>query len=205
MNSFEKGLESYLGKDRLKKVQSYRIGIGGAGGLGSNVAFNLVRSGFKSFVIVDFDIIEASNLNRQFYFIDQVGKFKVEALKENLLRINPDLDLKVIRKEVNKENMEYFFSDCDILVEAFDKVKSKKLMVERYMNSDKLLVSASGIGGWGNSDDLSVKKINDTFYLVGDLVSEVSKERPPISPRVNICAAKQGNIILKLVLEDYYG
>ena len=64
-----------------------RIGIAGAGGLGSNVAVNLVRTGVKKLKIVDFDVVDESNLNRQFYFMDQVGRPKVEALRENLLRI----------------------------------------------------------------------------------------------------------------------
>ena len=65
-----------------------RIGIAGAGGIGSNVAMLLVRAGFTKFTIVDFDYLEQSNLNRQFYFEDQLGKSKVESLKINLERIS---------------------------------------------------------------------------------------------------------------------
>ena len=73
-----------------------KIGIAGAGGLGSNVALNLVRSGIDAFRIVDFDCVEASNLNRQFYFRDQIGRPKVEALRENLQRIRPEVEVDAI-------------------------------------------------------------------------------------------------------------
>lgn len=204
MNQFEKALIDYIGEENLEKIQSYKIGIGGAGGLGSNSAFNLVRSGFKSFVVADFDQIEYSNLDRQFYFFDQVGLNKVQVLEDNLLRINPNLDIKVIPERVTEENIGRFFADCDIIIEAFDNVESKKLIVEKYMNSDKLLVSATGLAGWGKSDEIKTRKVNDNFYLVGDFVTGVSEDNPPISPRVNLAAAKQADIVLTYVLEGDY-
>lgn len=200
MNSFEKALAAYIGEKRLRKIQSVTVGIGGAGGLGSNCAFNLVRSGFKSFVIADFDVIDYSNLNRQFYFYRQVGRKKVEVLRENLLNINPDLNIKAIGKKVTEENVEDIFRDCDIVVEAFDQVCYKRLMVESFMNSSKFLVAASGLAGWGNSDEIKIRKIKDNFYVVGDFATEVGPGKPPLSPRVNIAAAKQADIILEYVL-----
>ena len=79
-----------------------KIGIAGAGGLGSNVAVHLVRSGISSLKICDFDVIENSNLNRQFYFKDQIGQNKVNALFENLKRINPSLNLQIIQRKFLK-------------------------------------------------------------------------------------------------------
>ena len=58
MNEFEKALVSYIGEEKLRKIQSVKIGIAGAGGLGSNCAFNLVRSGFNKLLIVDYDRVE---------------------------------------------------------------------------------------------------------------------------------------------------
>jgi sulfur carrier protein ThiS adenylyltransferase len=204
MNQFEEGLVNYIGEDNLHKIQSYKVGIGGAGGLGSNCAYNLVRSGFKSFVIVDFDVVEFSNLNRQFYFAHQVGQNKVEALKENLLAINPDLDIEIKTNKITQDNIQDFFKDCDIVIEAFDQIISKRIIVEEYMNSTKLLVSATGLAGWGSSDKIKIKRVKDTFYLVGDFITEVSEDTPPISPKVNIVAAKQADIVLQYVLEGKY-
>ncbi|MCX7710452.1 MAG: sulfur carrier protein ThiS adenylyltransferase ThiF [Clostridia bacterium] len=200
MNDFERSLARYIGEDRLKKIQSIKVGIAGAGGLGSNCAFNLVRSGFNSLKIIDFDLVEFSNLDRQFYFLDQVGKPKVEALKNNLLRINPDLYVEDIRDRITEDNVVDIFNDCDVVVEAFDQVQCKRLIVEKYYQSGKLLVSASGLGGWGNSDAICVRKVHSKFYLIGDYVSEVNEDVPPISPRVNIAAAKQADVILEWAL-----
>lgn len=202
MNEFEQALAVYMGKTKLKKIQQVKIGIAGAGGLGSNCACNLVRSGFKKFMLVDFDIIEASNLNRQFYFSDQIGMPKVEILKHNLLRINPDLEVEISQARITGENADNFFGNCNIIVEAFDKVACKTMLVEKYYSSDKLLVAANGVSGWGNSDAIVIKKIHETFYLIGDAVSESNENRPPIAPRVNIAAAKQADVILEYVINE---
>ena len=201
LNAFEKEIYNYLGKSNYKKIQSYKVGIAGAGGLGSNCAFNLVRSGFKRLLLVDYDNIEYSNLNRQFYFYNQVGASKVKLLKENLLRINPDLEIETINKKVSKDNIEMIFRDCQVVIEAFDNLASKKMIVEEYLNSTKLLVAASGLAAWGKSDQIIIKKVKNNSYIVGDFISEVSETAPAFSPRVNIVAAKQADIVLNYVLE----
>ncbi|OEF96182.1 sulfur carrier protein ThiS adenylyltransferase ThiF [Desulfuribacillus alkaliarsenatis] len=202
MNAFEQAVANYIGSDNLEKIQSKTIGIAGAGGLGSNCAFNLVRSGFKNFVIVDFDVLEYSNLNRQFYFIDQIGKPKVQVLKENLMRINPDLNLAIHQERLETSNLDEYYANCDVVVEAFDTIAAKRMIASRYMSSEKLFVSASGLAGWGNSDDIKITKVKDKFYLVGDLETGVKPGVPPISPRVNIAAGKLADIILSNVLDD---
>lgn len=201
MNNFEEALTRYINRDDLEKIQSLKVGIIGAGGLGSNAALNLVRSGFKSFIIADFDQVEASNLNRQFYFLKQKDKLKVEALKENLLLINPDLAIKTICQEITKANIADIFKSCDIIIEACDRVASKKIVVEEFMQQDKLLVAASGVGGYGDSDQVKIKEIREGFYLVGDFNSEVGDKYQPLAPKVNLVAAKQADIILNSVLE----
>ena len=84
MNKFLKGLKKYLTKDQLQTIQSHRIGIGGAGGLGSNCAMILVRTGFTHIEILDHDIIEASNLNRQQYYINEIDQPKVTVTQKRL-------------------------------------------------------------------------------------------------------------------------
>lgn len=202
MNNFERALAEYIGEERLSKIQKVKIGIGGAGGLGSNCAFNLVRSGFRRFKIVDFDVVEASNLNRQFYFSDQIGIPKVKALEQNLKRINPDIAIETGMERITDENVKYVFEDCDAVVEAFDRVEYKTMIVESYYSSGKLLVAASGLAGWGNSDEIKIRRIHDKFYMVGDFVSEVNGKTPPVSPRVNIAAAKQADIILEYFCKE---
>ncbi|NDV22059.1 sulfur carrier protein ThiS adenylyltransferase ThiF [Desulfovibrio sp. JC022] len=203
MNRTEQGIAKYLGKDCLHNLQAVRIGIAGAGGLGSNCAMHLVRSGFKKFIIADFDRIEESNLNRQFYFADQVGKSKVEALSDNLRAINPDLDITAHVTSIHRENVHELFGDCDVIIEAFDDAAAKKTLVETFLSTGKLLVTASGMGGTGNTDEIKTRKVRDNFYIIGDMKTECNAETPPFSPRVAICAAKQADIVLEHYLNKF--
>ena len=200
MNDFIGALTQTFGLENLAKIQRTRIGLAGAGGLGSNCAQFLVRSGFCNFTLVDYDRVEFSNLNRQFFFLHQVGKPKVEALQENLLQINPDLNITTKQCKIESDNVAQLFADCDVVIEALDCSEYKRLVVENYLNSQQLLVAVSGLAGWGASEDIKIRKIKDRFYLVGDLVSEVSQERPPVAPSVVVAAAKQADIVLHYVL-----
>jgi sulfur carrier protein ThiS adenylyltransferase len=200
MNEFEAALGRYLTDEQLSKIRAVKIGIAGAGGLGSNCAAALVRTGFRRIKIADFDVIDHSNLNRQFYFLEQVGRPKVEALKENLEQINPSLELEISHARLESGNLSELFDDCDIVVEAFDRPEYKKLIVERYMNSRKLLVAASGLAGWGKSDRIRVHRVKENFYLIGDLSTGIGPGVPPLAPCVFIAAAKQADVILSHVL-----
>jgi sulfur carrier protein ThiS adenylyltransferase len=202
MNPLEEGLIKFLGPDRLARIQKTKVGIAGAGGLGSNCAVNLVRLGIKRLVMVDYDRVEASNLNRQFYFADQIGRLKVEALRDNLLRINPDLELTVIPAKIEKTNLGEFFTDCQVVIEAFDQAEYKQLLIEHWVGTGALLVAASGLAGWENIDAVVCRWIHSNFCLVGDLVSEVSDQYPPLAPRVNVAAAKEANAVLEWILKE---
>jgi sulfur carrier protein ThiS adenylyltransferase len=200
MNAFTRGLERYLSRERLAHIRSRHIGVAGAGGLGSNCALMLVRCGFRQFTIADFDTVAASNLNRQFYNLDQVAVLKVEALKQNLKAINPDVNITAVNRNIDRGNIRRIFDPCDIIVEAFDAVSAKKMVAETYADSDKLLVCASGIAGWGRSDAITVHRVHDRFFIVGDQATAVSAARPPLAPRVTLAAAKQADIVLEYVL-----
>lgn len=170
--------------------------------MGSNCAQLLVRSGFVNFRILDFDVVEAGNLNRQFFFCSQIGQKKVEALADNLRQINAAVSVSMQHERATPENAGALFADCDVVVEAFDDPACKKMLVEAYRSSGKLLVAASGIAGWGDSDRIRIHKISNNFYVVGDLVSGIGPETPPMGPCVNIAAAKQADIVLTHVLNS---
>ena len=203
MNSVEEGLAAYLGQERIAWLQTLRVGIAGCGGLGSNCAMHLVRSGFKRFVLVDFDRVEVSNLNRQAFFGSQVGQFKAEALAANMRAVNPDLEIDIYIERVDVARVKYLFGDCDAVVEAFDRAPAKKRLVEALLPLGTMVVSASGIGGCGDGDALVTRKVRDNFYLVGDGVTECNLDTPPLSPRVGIAAAKQADVILAHFLARY--
>ncbi len=201
VNKFEKTLAEILGAKNLARIQNVKICIAGAGGLGSNCALYLARSGFKRFRIVDFDRVEYSNLNRQFYFASQVGRSKVEALKENLLLVNPDLAIEALPQKISQENVAEYFCGCDAVVEALDNVHGKTMLIEACLGTGKLLVAASGLAGWGNSDRIRIRRVRDNFYIVGDMISEAGPGCPPLAPGVNAAAAMQADVVLSYYLK----
>lgn len=200
MNEFEKGLGRYLKTGQLLKIQAKKIGIAGAGGLGSNIAHALVRTGFKDFMLVDNDSIEPSNLNRQNYYIDEIGWPKIDMLSKRLRQINPDVQIQAFKIRLDSENVFKYFDDRDIIFEAFDGAASKKMLLEAYGNSSKFLVFGCGMAGIANINEIKIKKIKPSVYFVGDSVSEASIENPPLAPRVMACASLMASVAVEHVL-----
>lgn len=182
-------------------LSKFCVGIAGAGGLGSNCAVSLLRTGIGKLVIADFDIVESSNLNRQFYFKNQVGLSKVEALKENLLAINPNAQIDIYNIKLESKNIPELFKNCDVIVEAFDKSEMKVMIIETCSTicSEKPLIVGSGLAGWGNNQDIKTEQYGN-LYFCGDLNSEVGEDLPPLAPRVNIVANMQANIVLEILM-----
>ncbi len=160
-NIFEQGLLRYLTPDQLQTIQNQNIGIGGAGGLGSNTAMILVRSGFKSLEILDQDVIDASNLNRQQYFIHEIGQDKVSTLKQRLLKINPDANIAIHKTEWRPETGGQFFKNCSIVVEAFDQTSWKYQFVEFYQSRVRTVISGNGMAGLLTKQSMTVKKVGN--------------------------------------------
>ena len=190
----------YLTEQQRAVLEKAKIGVAGLGGLGSNVLSHLVRSGIRRFVAADFDTVAASNLNRQFFFADQVGKKKTEALADNLRRIARGLELDFHDLRLTAENIPEFFAGCDIVVEAFDKAEAKTMLIGALADSGIPVVAASGLAGFGKSNEIRVRKAGNNLYLVGDLVSGISAKLSPFSPRVGIAAAMEANTVVSILL-----
>ena len=190
---------TYLAPEERTLLESVRVGIAGAGGLGSNCAMHLVRSGVKHITIADFDVVNESNLNRQFFFRDQIGQKKVEALKANLLRTEPDADIRAVDMRLDASSAREIFADCGIVVEAFDAVDAKVMLVSAFASSGKKLVTASGLAGWGRSNAMKVRKMGN-IVAIGDGETSVGDGAAPVSPRVGIAAAMEANAVVSLLL-----
>ena len=190
---------TYLTPEERAVLESARVGIAGAGGLGSNCAMHLVRAGVLHLTVVDFDVVNESNLNRQFFFRDQLGRKKVEALKENLLRIDPAADIRAVDMRLDASSAREVFADCGIVVEAFDVVDAKVMLVSSFASSGKKLVTASGLAGWGRSNAMRVRKMGN-IVAVGDGETAVGANAAPTSPRVGIAAAMQANAVVAMLL-----
>ena len=190
---------TYLTPEERAALESVRVGIAGAGGLGSNCAMHLVRSGVKHLTIVDFDVVNESNLNRQFFFHDQIGQKKVEAIKANLLRIESDADIRAVDMRLDASSAREVFADCGIVVEAFDAVDAKVMLVSAFASSGKKLVTASGLAGWGRSNAMRVRKMG-SIVAIGDGETSVGDGAAPVAPRVGIAAAMEANAVVSLLL-----
>lgn len=199
LNEFEAALSEYFSPRQWQNIQNAQVGIAGAGGLGSNIAVALVRSGVRRLEIVDFDIIEAKNLNRQYYFLDEVGRPKVDVLRGRLLTINPAAEVRIHRAKLTDENISDYFKSADYIIEAFDRPEAKRLFLETFAASGKFLVMGSGMAGIANENPIAILKLKESLYLVGDGVTAVGNENPPCAPRVSACAGLMASVVLEHV------
>jgi sulfur carrier protein ThiS adenylyltransferase len=177
------------------------VGIAGCGGLGSNAAVALVRAGIGHLIIADFDVVEESNLNRQYYFRSDVGVKKVRALSSHLLAINPDVRLSTCEKRLSPDTVRDVFLDADLLIEAFDSPDAKAWLCREWRSHfpERPLVSANGLSGMGRTEELRVHR-RGTFHIVGDGVSDMSIGL--CSARVAIAANMQANIAIELLMQS---
>jgi sulfur carrier protein ThiS adenylyltransferase len=180
-------------------LQKSVIAIAGCGGLGSNAAAALVRAGIGKLIIADFDIVEESNLNRQYYFQSDIGKKKAEALGSHLKAINPGIKLDVHTKKLTKEDVPILFKKADILIEAFDRAEGKQWLIEAWCKyfPERVIICGSGISGLGNTDKLKVQKAGN-IYFCGDGESDMSMGL--CSARVAIVANMQANVAIEILV-----
>lgn len=185
------------------KLGSASVAIAGLGGLGSNVAFSLARMGVGHLHIIDFDKVDITNLNRQQYFLKHIGMKKTDALYEELMEINPYLEIKKECVKVSEENIKDLFENDDIICEAFDLPEAKSMLIngvfENYSN--KIIVSGSGMAGYGRSNEIRTRKVAKNFYICGDDYSDIKDGFGLMSARVAICAAHEANLIAELIID----
>jgi sulfur carrier protein ThiS adenylyltransferase len=178
------------------------IGIAGAGGLGSSIAIALARAGIGRIVVADYDVVEPSNLNRQQFFIDQIGMNKVEALKANLNRINPFMTVDAEQRFLTSQNLTSLFSEVTILVEAVDCAETKAMITAQWLRTypDRPLVAGSGMAGYGPGNTITTRRAMGRLYLCGDGTSAVEAGHGLMAPRVGIAAHHQANVVIRLLL-----
>jgi sulfur carrier protein ThiS adenylyltransferase len=186
------------------KVKAATVGIAGLGGLGSAIAVALARTGVGCLVLADFDVVEPSNLNRQQYFVDQIGMYKTEALGENLARINPHVRVVAHAVKLSPANIPGLFGGVDVMVEAFDAAEMKAMLLGSFGSAfpDKPIVMASGLAGYGPGVTVGIRKLGSRVYVVGDLESDARPGRGLMAPRVGIAAHLQANAVLRLLLGE---
>lgn len=186
-----------------EKLKAARVAIAGLGGLGSTIAIALARAGVGHLHLVDFDAVDLSNINRQQYTLSDIGQPKTQALARHIAEINPYLDVSTTTKGVTEENAHDLFLNETIICEAFDRPEAKAMLVNAYIESfsEKYLVGASGMAGYGDSNTICTRKMTSRYYLCGDGISGLENTNGLMAPRVGICAGHQANMIVRLILE----
>ena len=187
-----------------EKVSGATVGIAGLGGLGSSVAVALARTGVGTLVLVDFDVVEPSNLNRQQFYTSQIGQLKTEALAENLEKINPYISIVPHPVKVDETTIAALFNSCDVVAEAFDGAESKSMILNHLPDQlpDCYLVMASGLAGCDTGNTIQTHRLTERIYVAGDLVTAAVPGTGLMAPRVGIAAHHQANMIVRILLGE---
>ncbi len=185
------------------RLGAAEVAIIGCGGLGSNVAAMLLRSGVRCLSLIDFDRVTRDNLNRQLFFIEQVGHLKTEALAETLLRIDPDASLRIVNEEVSLANLIEAVGSAHVVVEAVDASATKVMIIEVCTREipDVPVVTASGLAGYDSANLIVSEQLAENLYVVGDLSSDVDEGHSLLASRVMVAAAHQSHAVVRLILE----
>ncbi|MCX7641028.1 MAG: sulfur carrier protein ThiS adenylyltransferase ThiF [Elusimicrobiales bacterium] len=218
-NSINKIFKLYFSKKELSKIQRAKIMIIGCGGLGSNIANMLIRTGFLNIILIDYDKVELKNLNRQQYYPNDIGKFKVKVLRKRLKEINPLANIYSINDIMNEEKLKKLIKkyNPDLIVEAVDKEWAKVMIFETALKMSKKVITASGLAGWGDVENIKIIR-NKKYTIIGDLVSKCgccsecnfnenklhktkSNCKMPLAPKVSAVAAMQADEVIRRILK----
>ncbi len=157
-------LENLIGKEKVTFMGTKKVAIFGIGGVGGYVCEGLARCGIGEFLLVDFDKVAESNLNRQIIATNQtIGKKKVDLMKDRILSINKNAKVECLDICVNKDNINIIdFSKFDFIVDAIDMVTSKLLIIENAKKNNINIISCMGTGNKLDPTKLQIKDISKT-------------------------------------------
>ena len=200
----DKAFDARFPQEIKVKLANAKVAIAGLGGLGSNIAVMLARSGVGHLLLVDFDVVDTTNLNRQMYSIRHLGKPKTEAMLEILQGINPYLDIEIKTLKVTQDMVKTLFADYPIVCEAFDVPDQKAMLVNGLLATcpKTVIVAGSGMAGYGDANDIRTEQRMRRLYVCGDQTTDVGAGIGLMAPRVAICAGHQANKVLQLILEN---
>ena len=196
---FYDALASRIGDIYACKLKDSTVGIAGLGGLGSNIAVLLARSGVGRLIIADYDTVELSNIHRQRYPLDSIGMKKTDAIEKEIARINPFCKVEKHCIELTEQNLG-IFSECEVVCEAFDSAENKIMLIENLSKMEKKVVSGNGMAGNGPANSIITREVGDGIYICGDGVSDVKSEGSLMPSRVTVCAAHQANAVIRIIL-----
>ena len=189
------------GEERQNAFLNATVAICGLGGLGSNIAIALARAGVGKLILIDFDKVDITNLNRQQYKMSQLGKYKTESCLENIREISPYTEAIIHTVKITEENITELLGEADIICEAFDKADQKAMLVNTVLETfpDKYMLSGTGMAGFGSANTIQSRKAFGKFYLCGDEKSDVNDGIGFVASRVMVCAAHEAHMVLRIL------
>lgn len=197
-------LAERIGPDARAKLAAARVGIAGAGGLGSHIAVFLARSGVGRLHVVDFDAVDESNLNRQHYRREHVGEPKVEALARQIAEIDPRIEVIAEQLRVGQGRAAEVFAEDFIVCEAFDDPAAKAALVSELLARDArtVVVAGNGMAGLGPAEEMKVRYVGGRLFVCGDGTADIADGDALFAPRVALCAAQQALCVLRIILGE---
>lgn len=173
--------EIMIGKEGLEILQQAKVIVLGIGGVGSFAAEALARAGIGHLILVDHDVVDMTNINRQLLATQRtVGKIKVEVMQERILDINPDINIEIIPQFISEDNIkEIIPNDCDYIVDAIDTISAKINLIEYAYHSKIPIISAMGAGNKLDPTQFNVADISQTSVcpLARIIRKELRKKR----------------------------
>lgn len=159
-------LEKLIGKENINKLHNKTIAIIGLGGVGGYVLETLIRNGIENIIIVDNDIIDITNKNRQIIATDStIGKYKVDALESRIKDINKNVNIIKLNIFLNEENKKELFKySIDYLVDACDTVSTKIMLIRECLNRNIKFISSMGTGNKFDPTKLKITELKKTSY-----------------------------------------
>ena len=153
-----------IGEEKLKEIERKKILLIGVGGVGSYALEALIRNGFYDITIVDFDIIDLSNLNRQLITDStNIGKYKVDEAKKRALLINPNINIQAINEKLNKENLRNLLNqNFDYIIDACDTLDVKFALMENSLHYSYKLISSMGTAKKTDPTKLEITTLDKT-------------------------------------------
>ena len=159
-------VELLIGKDNLNKIKKSRVVVVGLGGVGGYAAEALVRSGIENIIVVDYDKIDITNLNRQIITnINNIGEYKTDEMEKRFLSINNKCNVTKLNMKLDLSNVYKLFEyEFDYLVDCCDTIEVKQELIKRCLDKDITCISSMGTGNKLNPMDLEIVDIRKTSY-----------------------------------------
>ena len=160
---FDRLLE-IISEEDLSKLKQTKVLIVGIGGVGGYALESLIRGGVENITIVDNDIVEKSNLNRQIIALNStIGKYKTTAAKSRALDINPSANISEITQFIDQSNItELLNKNYDFIIDACDTITTKILLIKYALEQNIKIISCMGTGNRFKPEKLCITTINKT-------------------------------------------